>query len=1154
MAEITINGVKYTNVPNKKAGTKFAASLTQSNIGASQAVQDYVNSAYFYPLVNAIDINWNGVEVDENSYINTTSDLISYIASKESNVDLSSYATMTYVNDKISEIIGGAPETLDTLKELADALEDDASLAYVTEALAGKADVNNVYTKQEVDNMIPAPVDLSGYVSYTQANSYYVAKEDIPDMNDYATVSYVTSELDKKADLSDIPSAPDLTPYVTYVDANSYYAGKNEIPDMKGYALKAETFSTKNYTNGELITSYWNPDSLVQKYYKVGFTKSRQLVFPLYAEKNWSGGGSSGSDSIFALTTSQSKYLSLIESFVFGDNNEAHHNSGNTYPLYSNILIGDHLKSNTHHTTVLGIYNNVGNYDESTTSSSFNPNDSNHSLFVIGNGKNESTRHNAFEIKRDGKIYISDTYNGTPYSLQYRLNSKANANDVYTKTEVDNMIPESTDLRNYVSYTQANSYYVSYTAANSYYMTVEGSKQLIYGSKTFIGDKRINFRQGTSNNKLGFTLYNNDEKEIGGFEWRPNTIGTKGLLSLQQYLGTGTKYTGVEMGYLGFRLTEVSSKYNLITPLPSYVNTIETINVGYDYRNFFFPLVFKNGSNKVYTDCTGLVDMTSLMPDLNDYATNSYVTTELDKKADKTELPDMTNYVTMTSYNALYEEVQHLAYLISYYHPTPDPTPTPTPTFEGYWTYNGMRTDSITVSTSDPNMTLSFVSNPTIASGIGTWNFYDMPSSGVTINSSTGEMTINPSLLSEGSVYSSVGYMYQNNGESTSFYITITVTASKQSASGNWYDSNNVMTSNKAVIAGDTTTYTFTFQSTPASGWTFSDPMMTGITVDQSNGTITIDPSGMADSAYPINITANYMEDSSYWASMVSFSIKVLPAGSNPDFYYESSSINLSNTMPSQSPMLHNSLASYDHTDYLSTDTSVATVNNYGTIEYVGPGTCTVQATAINSNSQEIATAMITVYCTQSKDMTSFQWYDSNNMSVSQYVVNLGGSGTEVFHYDATPADGWTITGDNGISILLDTALKTLTIDKSKLSIRGNNAIVAQRAEDSSYYSGMNVFNVTVIPAGESANFYFQTQGISMSPSFPSMSLMLNNNTGIDTMQYPINYSSSDTSVATVDNYGTVAYVGAGNAIITATLSDGNNSYTATATVECTSN
>ena len=169
-------------------------------------------------------------------------------------------------------------------------------------------------------------------------------------------------------------------------------------------------------------------------------------------------------------------------------------------------------------------------------------------------------------------------------------------------------------LNSYVSKAELNDCsYVSYTQANSYYMTVEGAKQVINAGKTFVGNKRINFRQSTSSDKLGFTLYNNNEKEVGGLEWRPNTIGTRGLLSIQQYLGTGSNYTGVEMGYLGFRLTEVSSKYHLITPLPSYVNTIETINVGSDYRNFFFPLVFKNGSNKIYTDCTGLVDLSTLV-------------------------------------------------------------------------------------------------------------------------------------------------------------------------------------------------------------------------------------------------------------------------------------------------------------------------------------------------------------------------------------------------------------------------------------------------------------------------------------------------------------------------------------------------------------
>jgi len=56
-------------------------------------------------------------------------------------VDFSSYATQTYVDNSISSLIDSAPAALDTLNELAAALNDDASFATtVTNSLADKSD------------------------------------------------------------------------------------------------------------------------------------------------------------------------------------------------------------------------------------------------------------------------------------------------------------------------------------------------------------------------------------------------------------------------------------------------------------------------------------------------------------------------------------------------------------------------------------------------------------------------------------------------------------------------------------------------------------------------------------------------------------------------------------------------------------------------------------------------------------------------------------------------------------------------------------------------------------------------------------------------------------------------------------------------------
>jgi len=166
-------------------------------------------------IVNAIDIDWNGAEVGENIIINTTGELLNWIKSNigGSNIDneklaeiqntidvyqdtfnnvlSKTYANNTYanktetenaindltaaldqvitandvqtiVNNRVEEIIGEAPEALDTLKEIADKLgDDDNALSAITETLAEKANSEDVYTKDEVDSIVNG---LSGIV------------------------------------------------------------------------------------------------------------------------------------------------------------------------------------------------------------------------------------------------------------------------------------------------------------------------------------------------------------------------------------------------------------------------------------------------------------------------------------------------------------------------------------------------------------------------------------------------------------------------------------------------------------------------------------------------------------------------------------------------------------------------------------------------------------------------------------------------------------------------------------------------------------------------------------------------------------------------------------------------------------------------------
>lgn len=65
----------------------------------------------------------------------------------------SNYATLTYVDNAVANLVDAAPGALDTLNELAAAIGDDANFsATITTSLASKAAANHTHTFQEITN------------------------------------------------------------------------------------------------------------------------------------------------------------------------------------------------------------------------------------------------------------------------------------------------------------------------------------------------------------------------------------------------------------------------------------------------------------------------------------------------------------------------------------------------------------------------------------------------------------------------------------------------------------------------------------------------------------------------------------------------------------------------------------------------------------------------------------------------------------------------------------------------------------------------------------------------------------------------------------------------------------------------------------------
>ena len=183
------------------------------------------------------------------------------------------------------------------------------------------------------------------------------------------------------------------------------------------------------------------------------------------------------------------------------------------------------------------------------------------------------------------------------------------------------------------------------------YVTTD-TAQNITGVKTFVGQKMIAFKQSTSSNKLGFTLYNNNNVEKGYLEFNPtNTIDGAPLMTLGNY---ATAAAGIT--HVGFRkyssVSGASGAYNLLAPLISNART--PFNLTTTYTNFYLPLGFTNGTTMVKTANTGVVDLSSLLP------TIPTVPTKISDLSDDTATYPIDKADTLTGLTATVSELNIL--------------------------------------------------------------------------------------------------------------------------------------------------------------------------------------------------------------------------------------------------------------------------------------------------------------------------------------------------------------------------------------------------------------------------------------------------------------------------------------------------------------
>lgn len=136
--------------------------------------------------------------------------------------DLTGYATQSYVNEKIGNLVSSAPENLDTLAELATAFKDNKNvLEVLNEAIGNKAEKTDI---PDVSNLQP--------------KGDYALKSELPSTSGFATEEFVANKI-AEAELNN--KDVDLSGYYTKSEVDNKIADiEHPVTDLSGYVTNEE--------------------------------------------------------------------------------------------------------------------------------------------------------------------------------------------------------------------------------------------------------------------------------------------------------------------------------------------------------------------------------------------------------------------------------------------------------------------------------------------------------------------------------------------------------------------------------------------------------------------------------------------------------------------------------------------------------------------------------------------------------------------------------------------------------------------------------------------------------------------------------------------------------------------------------------------------
>lgn len=180
----------------------------------------------------------------------------------------SNFQTEEQVTGKIEKIIGAAPEALDTLKEIADALNNDPDFATtITNELSNKVDVStynsdkaNFATKDELSTKLDTSTyesEKTNFLTKTEAEENYATKDEIP------IVPTKVSELENDANY--ISQIKTINGQSLIGDGNIEISGGGESGLISDAPADNKLYGRKNNNWEEVIVPDLNTINLTKK-------------------------------------------------------------------------------------------------------------------------------------------------------------------------------------------------------------------------------------------------------------------------------------------------------------------------------------------------------------------------------------------------------------------------------------------------------------------------------------------------------------------------------------------------------------------------------------------------------------------------------------------------------------------------------------------------------------------------------------------------------------------------------------------------------------------------------------------------------------------------------------------------------------------------